>query len=1049
MDTSNPIVSSDRRSISEVFEGAKARRRQNIAYISSIAQTARRIELPVESPKLSRGEVERVNQLYTNSLPKVSTQPFGKPLDFLEVMAASIPVSGLLDSDGNPVHPPQVANSKGRVHASRVFGSKPQKPFSFNPLIEILGDDVLDVDMVYTSGTWDGFVTRMEKQMTRKTKSIQTTYMQVFGHKCSRKFLFETLKALMPWSRTVEWPKLGDDYMAQINMLKITATSGAGPPYHRKQSEALTHILDVCLPLLVETILQDKVLDLYKKEPEMFLVEVRNKMDRYKRGDLEVKTRPYAVVPAHWRYLFSILSQRFQSGLKLFTSAGCNAYGFSSAAGGLGKMYEWMLGTTGVRFACYGDDTCIIVNDGKALWRVDPDFQQMDGSIDREDVGLVVEWVLHVLAEDDGEDLPAFWQRVANWWVKFAVDPEFVVQGMTVYRKKKPTGLMTGVPGTTLFDTVKSVLSWHLYDEFCKLNKKNPLDFQVAKNFMLDYCGLIIKDGTWDPQRVPTQLYHGCLITEHKFLGIQILYQEGPRGPMFLPTIPIYDAMCATVVQKDSVFEKPPSNLSRARLVYDRMRGLFITFGFTIPIIRDAIHNVVNSLPPEAILIQTQLPNGAKPEHILLSEYEFPDSSGFPTIEFCESLYAGWETTGWQQIFPEIALKLWPQKCTTLSLRGDGVVEKTNDEGVAATGTGLSFARGAKPVPKPRVTLPQRPQPMPRFNKRSQIVMPDGTLKTKIPTSTEIVVEYLRRNGVATVRDLEQKFGVNSVSLQRMAPQGVHMSGNSFDDLVSLRKILTPQKTIQDELNKDPFNSPTINTLPGVLQVYFENFEDRIRKKYQVGELLVGVQIIFSKNGITLKWKTLGVVSNPNPMVKVALYGKDRTGEFMIGYASSSSSSLAKQYLARHILEHFGCIKIKATPYTLPTPETDWEQEEQIPQPGLEEEIRELQFCGFTRQEAEELANLMKTSDGDLPIPSRKGRNRRVLEHRKRKRIIAQQNKLGIENGGKSKESDSSLTEKTSEGGSEWHPQEYQPSNQQQQQQRRDQTQEKASGSGK
>lgn len=67
------------------------------------------------------------------------------------------------------------------------------------------------------------------------------------------------------------------------------------------------------------------------EQPELFLCEVKNKLDRYEPEKLGDKTRPYVAYPFHFQALFSVLSQNFTESLKIFYDGGTNAYGFSWA----------------------------------------------------------------------------------------------------------------------------------------------------------------------------------------------------------------------------------------------------------------------------------------------------------------------------------------------------------------------------------------------------------------------------------------------------------------------------------------------------------------------------------------------------------------------------------------------------------------------------------------------------------------------------------------------------------------------------------------------
>jgi hypothetical protein len=151
-----------------------------------------------------------------------------------------------------------------------------------------------------------------------------------------------------------------------------------------------------------------------------------------------------------------------------------NAYGLSAVNGGLEDIRRRMLSLKRgqYNYYCYGDDTDIYYRDAKGvLYRKSPDFSQMDGYVDSDTVYLVVKWIYRSLARKYGES--HYWAHVCQEWYYMALNPEFVCDGPTVYCKDMKHGLggiMSGVVGTTLSDTVKSVLSYDAFISDVKMN---------------------------------------------------------------------------------------------------------------------------------------------------------------------------------------------------------------------------------------------------------------------------------------------------------------------------------------------------------------------------------------------------------------------------------------------------------------------------------------------------------------------------------------------------------------------------------------------------
>lgn len=783
------------------------RKRQDLGYLGEVASTSRRYKLPAEKV-FPQPEVAAVLAEFKSSQVKVNQEKNGD-LDpkIFSVEMESMPVCGVMDSMGVPIHPPSRNNSGGRVCVDRKMGSTPGLPLGLAQVAEVYGDEVLDRPSVYTSGTWKGFVNRLNQQMGRKTKPLYET-LAPLGKKVSAKVALDRLDRLMPRDKNPNWPGVHTNIAdALLDGIKVTANSSAGAPYWRNKGECMDHIVDVGLPLIVHAIKNNTLQQLWRENPEFFLCEVKNKLDRYDIDKLEDKTRPYTCVPAHWAFLFSMLSQGFQETLKVFDSGeGSNAYGFSSTNGGLTRMVEWMhTADERGKVCCYGDDTCLVVKKPDGVWRVDPDFKQMDGSIDAEDVDLTIRWILRHLKRDSGEDkVPHFWQAVATQWKKMATSPNFILDGTKIYSKKNPHGLMTGVPGTTLFDTVKSVLSWDMYLDQCQMNGWDPLDGKRATKVMKSW-GLIIKPGTWKPARVP-ESRNGQLITDHKFLGVQIKAVHHRGKIIHIPTIPEAEALAMLVVQKDSPWEKE-SRTVKSRKLYDRMRGLKITCGFSLPRIGEAIHNVVNELPPEIILMQTQIEGGARPEHITLQDFNYPDSSGFPTTEFCLNLYGGFEKTGWLKLFPDMdeTLEMMKNERRTFArrLRYElGVAEDKTlgvimvDEPDRPLDPALDEAVAFEPV--------KQPEGKPNVRSKAEIVKTSTERVTAkyVPKLGESILRYIKEvGGVTTVGALQERFSVNPLSLWSAAGSwGFYMLGDKPEDLVSLNPVVTPLKTKQNSL---------------------------------------------------------------------------------------------------------------------------------------------------------------------------------------------------------------------------------------------------------
>nr|QLI47701.1 MAG: RdRP [Nodaviridae sp.] len=950
MDTSNPVMNSDRVTVGEALERLRGQKRQKMEYLRELAQSATRVVLP-EGELYPPNEVRTMQTQFLETIPKVSSEKTsGLDPNIFELVSENLPVCGLLNADGVPIHPSGINSSAGSVCVSRQMGSVPARPEGLLSILEALGPEVLDRQHVYTSGTWEGFTARLAQQMGRKTVSLYQTVAMSQGLRkpVSAKIALDALDKLMPRRPNTNWPGVHTSLEdALFDGIKITSSASAGAPYWRHKGECLDDIVFVGLPIIVEAIKNNTLNQLSRENPELFLVEVKNKLDRYKISELNQKTRPYVCVPAHWAFLFSMLTQGFQETLQVFdTNPGCsNAYGFSSADGGLERMVSWMESADRRgKVVCYGDDACIVVRRPDGVYRVDPDFKQMDGSIHADDVDLTIRWILRHLRKDLGEDTtPHFWKGVADVWKVMATNPNFIVDGKKIWRKKSGNGLMTGVPGTTLFDTVKSVLAWNCYLDMCHNTGKDPLDGKFATQTMAQW-GLVIKPGTWNPARVP-EAVPGNLMTDHKFLGVQILCAEWRGRTVFVPAIPREEAIEMMVVQKDNPFDKKRSVAQRQRTLYDRMRGMMLTFGFVHPDVVHAIHHVVNSLDPAVIIMQVQSGTGERPEHILMDDFVYPDSAGFPGVDFCFSVYAGGERESWVDLFPDLSGRLRSIRLEARqALREFKVVKDQSPHVIHAVDVSV---RPPDPVLGEAVAFQPVQLPGGGHNPRSKILRVEST-KTKveekfIPPRGESIRRWLSKHGeVAEVHSVLAAFSMNMKALEYEAQKyGLFVTEFKPDGLVSLSPLIGPMSSQQSRLTgewekqRDLVDRGTVSrqqalvaanteythvrTAPNLVmldqelltrleeaawKVDFPDLPPRwLRSVVNEEQALAGLNVTLGTLYGSMSWRTLDVRPNETNPVGVTLTVGPPDRKQVVAEAWSVSKKLAQLYIARSIFE--------------------------------------------------------------------------------------------------------------------------------------------------
>lgn len=598
--------------------------------------------------------------------PSPSSSKEALDLSFLNVVRVGTPVCNLM-VEGRPLHPSGKQNKKGLVSVTRTFGGSQVDWELVRRMLPYLEKDEVQEALntsVYTRGTAAGFVKRLQEQTTRKCVPVTKT-------NGGKNATIKRLKKLLPYrsESLVDWNQdLGD----LVGAITTSAAASAGAPYWRPKADVLHEMQNYVVPILHEHLSEGTLASLRAEQPELFLVECKNKMDRYDPSKLEDKTRPYFSYPFHWSALFSVLSQSFSGALNLFYEGEecANAYGFSWAHGGTRKLVEWAkncgeLGKDGgrPRFCVYGDDCDLYYRRNGKLFRLAPDFRQMDGSVDRECVELTVRYVLEAHAHTHGREAYAFWEAVGEEWVRMATDPEFVVDGTETYRKPQVDGLATGVVGTTLFDTVKAALSYDAFVEQLHTYKRYELlEERNAVAFFRD-MGLEIKKGTWVPEPVWEGEDADQLFSPHKFLGMQIRWVGHGEEVEPLPYLPEEDWWHLLLVPRELEVGAPKSQTARMRTQFDRLRGLLTTGAITNERAHKVFNALLNAVPGEVVLMSVQAGGGKgeAPEYAMLSpdgSFEYPLSEGVPEEGWFWTLYTDKGEHPFQRVFPGLEEKL-------------------------------------------------------------------------------------------------------------------------------------------------------------------------------------------------------------------------------------------------------------------------------------------------------------------------------------------------------------------------------------------------------
>lgn len=643
MDCSNPVIDSTRASVSSILGNLAQLRRQDLQYLQVLGDSGRRalVSTPDADQPLVKATIGRIQvpELGPSNIEEKDI-PCPKVLE-------SIPIASIKRDDGSEIRSSAHNVSKGKVNINRYFAQgKPATHLVAGLVRHFTADEVTSAmnSQIYTSGTVEGFIKRLTLMTSRKCVSIHTDPTKVVPASLA------TLRKYMPCGSLPSWH--ADDLMDLIAQVETSKQASAGAPYWRAKGECLPDVLEYGLPKFVEAMKDGvKAFSKFQREnPEFFILECKNKTDRYDVAKLGDKTRPYFNTPAHISLLQSTLMQPFCRALKLFTedANSRNAYGYTLAHGGGRKLWERIqnLQKNGdYFFIVYGDDVDLYIRIKDKIYRVAPDFKQMDYSVDYDTLELTLNYLQDEFQRQHGDN--KFWRTFIHMWKELLRHPHIMVQGTGVYTKN-PDGLMSGVVGTTLFDTVKSVLAYERYVADLKAKGLNQLFEEVRARAFFTTQGLDIKAGTWVPEVVDMNLepgrfqgnrfIPGKLPSENKFLGVQTMPVEGPSGVDFVPYLPREDWLKVLATPRDDPGQR--STTDKRRTHFDRMRGYLVTGAIFDAAVQEYCYAEIDRTPSNVILMQTQGSGTGEIEQIVGEEFAFPTSECVPSAKWVFDIYA-------------------------------------------------------------------------------------------------------------------------------------------------------------------------------------------------------------------------------------------------------------------------------------------------------------------------------------------------------------------------------------------------------------------------
>lgn len=605
MDVSNPVMSSDRITIEEMNAHDKFLKRQDMKFVENLVSEGKR----APAPEISGGNpLEIPDKALVQQVVDFGIKPVRK---------GGIEVKGKIEekiplSDYPKKHFKPVRRQKEMVKFLLARDPKFQEQIK---------------KVIFCSGTKQGFEVRLNSWYDHKVVD-EKKLLKDEGFNAQ-----DILRRRMPVGDLPNW---NGKILDLIKTIHITKNSSAGPPYFKPKMDVWHKIFED-LGKILEAAERNELSTYVNQNPALLTMECKNKVDRYKTDEVENKTRPYFSANSPIQFLISFLCQNFSENLKLFYQhkSSWNGYGFSMANGGGKKIQEWMKTTKEgeTKLAVYGDDVKMVWRKDGILWEVNPDFSQQDASIDPHTVEQTIKYIIDTFKKQHGQNM--FWESIGDIWYQLAINSKYWIEGDQLYHKKDAS-LRTGVVGTTVFDTAKSILAYELF-----VHQRIARDEESASKFFKKH-GLNIKAGTWEPSIIDEDPEEGEFLTTHKWLGAKFRMVMGKNE---IEPIPYSDEEdLAALVGNPRIDLSGMSRAATQRYLFDMARGYMITGSFWHPNIWNALCDVINSVDAHVIVMRVQANNGRgeKPELVHMvgdEEFQWPSSDGYPNDIFCKNVY--------------------------------------------------------------------------------------------------------------------------------------------------------------------------------------------------------------------------------------------------------------------------------------------------------------------------------------------------------------------------------------------------------------------------
>jgi len=896
MDASNPILTGEQVNFEKFRHEQLLLVRQDFKKLKEIVEKGERKPAPNFGTTYTEPDKNKIRELVNSSM----TQQEGEwSLGFLEDVSEGCLVEEEYSPRGRFQKGPYIC-------VNRQFSRFKRYPEFLDVLlgVEPLFEQKIE-KLCYTGGTIEGFQNRLKMWARRDRRDLKESLSEWALSPGDLFELFPYDSELLPdWNQTIS------DLLSNI---KITRTSGGGPPFFQPKYLCFPKIL-AALDQIVESITRGDIDEFLKEHHSFLLAECKNKADRYEVEKLNRKTRPYFSFSAPIQLLFSTICQPFCTALKTFDidPSSANAYGFSWAHGGGDRLWHWIRGVEegGIRFMAYGDDAKIVWRKGGILWEVNPDVEQMDGSVDSGTAELTVEMVRRAYEGKFGKN--DFFTSLCALWRRLAVAGEFLVTGTKVYTSKN--GLRSGVVGTTLFDTVKLVGSLMVL-------KQAKLDLSksgVACKFLRETCGLVIKEGTWEPSPVGEDPGLGEVISDQKWLGCLLVMVEGAHRMEPLPFLPEDDLVSLIGnVRQQVVLDRT----ARQRRVFDTARGYQVTAAFHHPRIWDALSMVLDRTPPDVVCMRVQSNSGTgeQPEliHLVGDDFAWPSSDGYPTVDFCRDVYLSPENKlggEWVYCIPSLVSPLKEFRKVVKNIDP----AKTETKNWAREVATEELVRDVEEVKDPTVpggldTRPLGAFKIPKGYIKFKPVKDDATKQQVLDRRLE-GVDMVHHQAVGLLMPFGDYWITENLLKKRWQPtqDGWWVAaGESLEDKEPLSEVTKAwsydarRALAEAHFETESPKMKELEEMPnkGVI-VIEENFEDLLevpREKWPKDDLdpVSFVTYLFVTRGTKLESTNTVLSQTPNPLVRHSVKRVDQNVE--VGESVEASKVIARKLLFEQI----------------------------------------------------------------------------------------------------------------------------------------------------